>query len=1284
MTKKIWLVGAFMILATPVFGGGVPNPANIDTLPGSGLTNNDFVLGSSIQGLKDASFATVPVSKGGTGLTSGTSGGILGFTGSTTLTSSAALTIHAITIGGGAGATPYPLASLGSTHTLLHGGTGDPTWGAVDLATETTGTLPAGSCPIPTGVTLGCVYAPANPPAAHNWLTGYNGTTWLTAQPDYTDITGLGTAATQNTGTSGATIPMLNGANQWGADQIFAPGSCSLPGVALGSPGDSGFFNYGVSDDIGFCAAAHLRAVFYGSTSNAPVVFGNTTANVVPTSILGGNNGIENIGTVTQYGAYRALSLKNTAGGSPLIALSHSRSATNGSFSALTSGDFLGFVSFGGDDGASYDTTGATIVAISKGTWTGGVGPSDLILGVQNNAGALVKVACLDADTGWWNGSGGVSTICSGSNFLDRSNNATFLSAVFGSPTGGNKGSGTINATTIYQNGTVLATIATSGSASDLTTGTVAAARMPAYTGDVTSPVGTTVNTVAKIQGTTVSGTTGSGNVVFSASPTFTGTITGASVAFSGAGGTCTNQFVRIISTALIPTCNTVNLASDVTGTLPSGSFGPLTGDVTTSGYAATVAKIQGTVVSGTTGSTNVAFSASPTFTGTVQMAASHSSGSSFIDADFYWTNDITPPLITANQDDYAPTGNATAVVFRLSGDVTPRTITGLAGGADGRLVMFINVGANNLIIATDNIGSSAANRFRLGTSTDITLTPDDTMVFEYDATVSRWRWVSSQLPTPGPAQLGGINSAPCTGSNWVKGYNSTGSATCTQPTYGDISGLGTAATQNTGTSGATLPFLNGVNTWSAAQTFSNGATINSGLTLGTPLTGANGGTNNGFMQFSGPASTLKTYTLPNSTTTLLSLLDINVNVAPATSGSTVLLGNGTGGFANYTGVTCTGQFIRALNSSGDGLCAAVSLVGDVSGILPIANGGTNASTTYGALTSLGVPLHDILENPSFDVWQENTTYSPNTGANTFIADRWKVRTFTTAANGSRTFSQVAGYSGAQFALKIQRAAANAETAQATVGQQIYTKDSIPLQSTTLHLACDVKWGANYSPNGLNGVLFSGTGIDETVNLNGGFATGAASANFSTVPTSSVGNTTHADFGTVAVPSTETELAVRISTNTWIGTAGADDSVSITNCNLTVATGDVPYSKPQYEVELRNAQFTYRKSFTYATVPVQNAGALTGESLWSAGVAGAAAEKYYVFFGNTMRAAPTITFYNPAAANANCRDETAAADGAAGASSNVSEKGFFITCNGNAATAVNNTMGIHWVADIRL
>lgn len=61
---------------------------------------------------------SVQVDEGGTGLTSGTSGGIPAFTGSTTIISSGVLTQNAIIIGGGAGATPSSLA-LGTSNKIL-------------------------------------------------------------------------------------------------------------------------------------------------------------------------------------------------------------------------------------------------------------------------------------------------------------------------------------------------------------------------------------------------------------------------------------------------------------------------------------------------------------------------------------------------------------------------------------------------------------------------------------------------------------------------------------------------------------------------------------------------------------------------------------------------------------------------------------------------------------------------------------------------------------------------------------------------------------------------------------------------------------------------------------------------------------------------------------------------------------------------------------------------------------------------------------------------------------
>ncbi|MGH8709756.1 MAG: hypothetical protein ACREVA_00280 [Burkholderiales bacterium] len=82
----------------------------------------------------------VAVADGGTGLSSGTSGGILGYTATGTLASSALLASNQLVTGGGAGATPATLGSLGTTTTVLHGNAaGAPTFAAVaaaDIATS--------------------------------------------------------------------------------------------------------------------------------------------------------------------------------------------------------------------------------------------------------------------------------------------------------------------------------------------------------------------------------------------------------------------------------------------------------------------------------------------------------------------------------------------------------------------------------------------------------------------------------------------------------------------------------------------------------------------------------------------------------------------------------------------------------------------------------------------------------------------------------------------------------------------------------------------------------------------------------------------------------------------------------------------------------------------------------------------------------------------------------------------------------------------------------------------
>ena len=76
------------------------------------------------------------VARGGTGLSAGTSGGILGYTAAGTIASSTLLADNVLVVGGGAGVLPNTLAAgLGTTTTLLHGNAaGEPTWAAVSYA----------------------------------------------------------------------------------------------------------------------------------------------------------------------------------------------------------------------------------------------------------------------------------------------------------------------------------------------------------------------------------------------------------------------------------------------------------------------------------------------------------------------------------------------------------------------------------------------------------------------------------------------------------------------------------------------------------------------------------------------------------------------------------------------------------------------------------------------------------------------------------------------------------------------------------------------------------------------------------------------------------------------------------------------------------------------------------------------------------------------------------------------------------------------------------------------
>lgn len=100
-------------------------------------------------------------------------------------------------------------------------------------------------------------------------------------------------------------------------------------------------------------------------------------------------------------------------------------------------------------------------------------------------------------------------------------------------------------------------------------------------------------------------------------------------------------------------------------------------------------------------------------------------------------TGIISPSQITANQNDYAPTGFSTATLLRLNTDAS-RNVTGLAGGATGRVVKLLIIGSFPLVLVNESGSSTAANRFTIGF--DLTLYPGQAVELTYDGTSSRWR----------------------------------------------------------------------------------------------------------------------------------------------------------------------------------------------------------------------------------------------------------------------------------------------------------------------------------------------------------------------------------------------------------------------------------------------------------------------------------------------------------------------------------------------------------------
>jgi hypothetical protein len=201
----------------------------------------------------------------------------------------------------------------------------------------------------------------------------------------------------------------------------------------------------------------------------------------------------------------------------------------------------------------------------------------------------------------------------------------------------------------------------------------------------------------------------------------------------------------------------------------------------------------------------------------------------------------LTPAQITANQNNYNPSGLSTAAVLRLSTDAA-RDVTGITAPATdsaGHTLVIHNTGSNNIVLKNEDANSTAANRFTL--SADITIAANQSHTLIYDATSTRWRSLVTStggssvtnLTFSGASSPVTINSSSGTGVTFTAGTGISLSATSdnititnSSPAISDHNALSNLTTGDVHTQYA---FLNGR---SSGQTLKGGTGVTDVLTL--------------------------------------------------------------------------------------------------------------------------------------------------------------------------------------------------------------------------------------------------------------------------------------------------------------------------------------------------------------------------------------------------------------------------------------------------------------------
>jgi hypothetical protein len=167
--------------------------------------------------------------------------------------------------------------------------------------------------------------------------------------------------------------------------------------------------------------------------------------------------------------------------------------------------------------------------------------------------------------------------------------------------------------------------------------------------------------------------------------------------------------------------------------------------------------------------------------------------------------------------------------------------------------------------------------------------------------------------------------------------------------------------------------------------------------------------------------------------------------------------------------------------------------------------------------------------------------------------------------------------------------------------------------------------------------------------------------------------------------SVDTASTTNVGVFIWCDDADATaaDIAYIGNVKLEATEKATEYTAVPFDADYTACQRFLEKSFAYATAPAQSVAAGASRFLQNVG-ASAASGVPSVNFSVKKRVAPTMTLYNPGAANAQARNLDVPDDCTSTTVTGEAEGGFNFTFTSPAGSLLSEIIAIQWLADSRL